>query len=178
MALPALPAFNTKRYFVGNLADTLQHHIQIRVSDAVTDSAIVPVLQAAFSSLIPVMFGSTSFNTLDVALRGSDVRNPVAGWTVLTGTGTANQPDEGRPFTLCARGRSNTGRKVRLFLWGMQITTNPNWMFTPGSATDFRTFLNFLNGATNVYLAIDGSQPLWKLDYTQQYNDHWVRKAR
>ena len=178
MSLTPLPANNTKRYFLGNIASSKQHHIQIRTSDTASDSAMVTVLTDAFSNLLPVMFNDCSFNELLVAEHGSDIRNPVSGWSTLVGTAGVPQPDQDIPLSLCARGRSPTGRKVRLFLWGMFFTRDTDWVLQPSEGSEFGIFIAFLNAASNVYLAIDGTQPIWRGDYTIQFNDHWVQDAR
>ncbi len=178
MPLTPLPASNTKRYFVGVLADTLQHHIQIRVADSVSDASAITDLGGVFSVILPQLYSSTSFNELLVANHGSDIRNPVAGWTTLVGTGAFTQPDTERPLTFCARGRAVSGRKVRLFLWGLNIARTANWEYVPGAGTDLATFLQDLNLSANYFLAIDGSKPVWKGDFTIDYNDHWEQEAR
>lgn len=178
MALPPLPASNTKRYFVGVLAGVLQHHIQVRTSDTVTDAQMVTKLSSDFGLLLPVMFNDAQFNTLDVAVKNSDVRNPVTGWSALIGQVAGGQPDNDEPLTLCARGRSSDGRKTRLFLWGMQFTRPNDWEFIPGGATVYATFLTRLASDNQVYLSISGLLPVWKPDYTVNYNDNAIKRKR
>jgi len=173
-----LPASNTKRYFIGVIADTIQHHIQIRVADTVANADAVTNLGNVVSLLVPAAHDSTTFNELLVAEKNSDIRNPVAGWTTQTGTILVNQPDADRPLTLCARGRASTGRKTKLFLWGINFARTADWMFIPGAGTTLATFLTSLNTAASYFLAIDGNKPVWKSDFTIDFNDHYEKRAR
>jgi hypothetical protein len=124
------------------------------------------------------MFNDCGFPSLSVAEHGSDIRNPVAGWTPLVGTSTNPQSDLDEPLTLCARGRSNDGRKSRLFLWGMVFARTVTWLLTPGSGTDFATFLSRLNSDSTFYLSISGLLPVWRDDFTINYNDHAIKVER
>lgn len=178
MALSPLPASNTKRYFLGNQAGDLTHTIQIRTDGTQTDAQVVTALTSIFSVILPVCFDDTSFGPLEVADLGSDIRNPVAGWSTLVGTQPGSQPANDDPLTLCARGRSSDGRKVRLFLWGVLFTRPDTWRFVPGSATDLESFLSSLNSAAHTFFAIGGLKPVWRSDYTVNYNDHAIKRLR
>jgi hypothetical protein len=163
---------------VGVYAGSLQHHIQIRTSDAFTNANAVADFSAQFAVLLPQMYNDCGYNELLVAEHGSDIRNPVPGWTIMVGTQPGAQPDTEEPLTLGARGRSPDGRKVRLFLWGQLFTRTSNWLFTPGAGTVYKTFLDILNAAPNTFLTISGVRAVWKPNYTIQYNDHAVKRER
>jgi len=178
MPLTPLPASNTKRYFIGNMAGNLHHEIQVRVTDAVTDGLAIGVFQSVFTALADACFQDTSFDTLSVALKGSDIRNPVAGWTPIDGTVAVNQPANDDPLTLCARGRSSDGRKVRMFLWGVSFTRPENWVLVPVTSTPLEQFPLNLNSGTNVWMSISEQQPAWKFDYTVSYNDNAVGRMK
>lgn len=178
MAVTPLPASNTKRYFILVNADGLNHSMQIRVADTVSDAAAVTNLGNFVDLLLNTSFQSVSYNGLEVAQKGSDIRNAVSGWTTKTGLGAANMPDQDRPLTLCARGRSSTGRKVKLFIWGQDFTRTPNWKLVPTAESDFEVAVQSLNSAAEYFLAIDGNKPVWKDDLTIDFNDHYEQQAR
>jgi hypothetical protein len=178
MPLTPLPASNTKRYFIGVIADSIQHFMQIRVADTVSDAAAVTNLGNFVTLLLPTCYSSSVFNQLLVAQKGSDIRNPVSGWANQTGAIPGSQPDEDRPYTQCARGRASTGRKVRLFFWGMQITRTASWTFVPTPGSDLEVAVSSLNTAAEYFLAIDGNKPVWVADLTLDFNDHWESAAR
>jgi hypothetical protein len=178
MPLTPLPESNTKRYFVGQQAGALHHEIQIRVSDAVDNAAAVSALQFVFGLVAENMFDDCFFDTLNVAENGSDIRNPVAGWTTIGGGVLGAQPNNDEPLTLCARGRSTDGRKVRLFLWGMQFTRGENWELIPTPDSGLDLFLERLNASPNLFLSISGAQPVWQGNYTVTYNDAAIKNKR
>jgi hypothetical protein len=178
MPIAALPPSNTKRYFIGLVNAGFQHHIQVRCADTVSDSQAVIDLGFVVSTIQPVTAQDYTFNELLVAEHGSDIRNPVAGWEVVPGTVALDQLDVQKPLSLCARGRSTSGRKCKAFLWGQVFTHDADWLFSPDVATPHFDFLTILVTTPSYFLAIDGTKPVWKLDFTVNYNDHWIDRLR
>jgi hypothetical protein len=178
MPLTPLPSFNTKRYFVGLADANAQHHIQIRCADTVSDAAALTDLGFTFGLIAPVTYDDYEFNELLVAENGSDIRNPVSGWTPIPGTASFAQADREFPLGITARGRSSTGRKVKLTLWGQFFTVPTNWLYLPTALGDHASFIAILQTSSTYFLAIDGTKPVWRDDFTVDYNDHWVQKAR
>ena len=178
MPLSPLPASNTRRYFVVYTAGGLEHRLQVRSTEAITDAQAIAGISARLSELLPVMYADTSFLGLERADLGSDIRNPVSGWSVLTGTQPGVMPALEKAYTLSARGRTTGGRKTKLLLFGVFNTRQADWEFTPAPATDFETFLTGLNATVNLFTGIDGLHPIWKNNFLQDYNDHWEHELR
>jgi len=179
MPLAPLPASNTKRYFIGQTASGKQHHIQVRVVDSLGDAAALAYFHGFCDAVKAGFYADVTFNELLVAEKGSDIRNPVAGWTTVTGTALiGNQPDTDIPLTLCARGRSTSGRKVRAFFWGAVFTRTDDWLLVPTPESELDAILTDINSNANAWLAIDGTSAVYQGNYTIQYNDHWVKEQR
>lgn len=178
MPLPELPSYNTKRYFLGLADAQAQHHIQVRCADTVSDSQAVIDLGFSVDLLLPVTFNDYTWNELLVAEHGSDIRNPVPGWTPLVGTNGFSQSDQQAPLAITARGRSSTGRKCKFALWGQQFTQQADWMYIPVLLGAHAQFMQIVITTPSYFLAIDGTKPVWKTDFTVDFNDHWVQAAR
>jgi len=177
MAISPLPADNTKRYFLVVQNGAFTHSIQVRVADTVGDSAAVSSLQFDMNLILADLSTNTSFVGLLVAEKGSNVRNPVAGWTTLTGTSAAptGGQDLARAFSI--RGRSTTGRKVKYLFWGLTVGEQPDFEWDP-TLTGFATLINQMGVRASYYLAIDGSKPIFRTNMLEDYNDHWVKELR
>ena len=104
--------------FVNWTVGSMRHSTQIRVSPTPTAAAILADLHGMFSFLSDFMASNCSIVGLDEAVAGSNVRNPVPGWTTITGLGT-NDAITGQHLTrtFSYRGRSPTGRKTKGLLW-------------------------------------------------------------
>jgi len=178
MALLPLPASNTKRYFIGIQAGGFQHHITCRSDDDASDTDVVTALQFQFNLLAPIMFSDTHVNELLVAEALSDIRNPVSSWTTIDGEQPGAEPDTDNPLSLCQRGRSRSGRKTRLFLWGVLFTRTAGWFYIPAPASELEEFALAVADSVGIWKAIDGTQPVWRIDYTIDYNDHWIGQER
>lgn len=178
MPLSPLPASNTKRYFLGLKDDLAQHHIQIRCADTVSDSQAIIDIGYVATLLQPVTYADYSFNELLVSENGSDIRNPVSGWVVHPGTWATAQDDTEMPLAITGRGRSHTGRKSKFSLWGQVFTRAEDWTYTPGFESAHEAFMTIVQTSPSYFLAIDGSKPVWRGDFTVDYNDHWVQEQR
>lgn len=178
MPLSPLPASNTKRYFVGIQAGGFQHHVLCRTNNDAGDTDVTAVLQFQFGLLAPVMFSDTHVNELLVADAGSDIRNPVSGWTIIDGEQPGPQPTTDNPLSLAMRGRSRSGRKTRLFLWGILFARTPSWVLIPTPESELDAFAAAVAGSVGIWKAIDGTQSVWGRDYTIDFNDHWVGQER
>jgi hypothetical protein len=115
-----------------------------------------------------------------VALEGSDVLNPVAGLTPVTGTGSAIT-DPALPRSLGFAGRASSGRKVKCFLYGFSFTDVgliDTWEQEPITISELQGFQGLLNSQSDFWLAIDGLKPVWYDRFTMTFNDHYVDAAR
>jgi len=176
--LTPLPASNTKRYFIHWTIGGTSHHTQIRVLDSVTDGAAITALQDDFSLLLGALGSNVVLDQLLVADNGSDIRNPVSGWSTLTGTASpVSGQDLARTFSL--RGRSSSGRKTKMLLWGLTTGEQPDFQLAladqPAEQSDF---MSAVAARSNMYLAIDGTVPVYRTDYLEDYNDHWQKELR
>jgi len=149
-----------------------------RSDDDAPDADVVTALQFQFNLLAPVMFSDTHVNELLVSAAGSDIRNPVSGWTIIDGEQPGPEPSDDNPLSLCQRGRSRSGRKTRLFLWGILFTRTPEWLLVPDPESELEAFANAVAGSVGIWKAIDGTQPVWRKDFTIDFNDHWIGQER
>jgi len=178
MPLPPLPASNTKRYWLIVTGPSSQHRIQVRVADSVSDAAAVAGIRSDFAQLGTALAGNYTLDGLEVAVKGSDIRNPVSGFAQVIGPGLAiSGQDLARTFSI--RARSTTGRKVKWLLWGITVAEQPDFQL---GAADLGPGLSGLLGAmiarSDMYLAIDGTKPIFKPDMLEDYNDHWEKEMR
>lgn len=179
MPLTPLPAFNTKRYFIKWTVGAFQHTTQMRVSDDTDNAGAVLILQNDLSILLPALGDNVTIDGLEVAENGSDIRNPVAGWTVLTGTSglTISGQDLARTFSL--RGRSITGRKTKILIWGMAGAHNPDFELALADQSAAQSgFMSQVQARFNQWLTIDGTAAVWDTNYLEDYNDHWEKEMR
>ena len=179
MPITPLPASNTKRYFWVWTVGSLEHRTQIRVSDDFENGDALAQFAGDLAILSDIMANNVAVTSIEVAANGSDIRNPVAGWTVVPGLGT-NDPvtgqDLARSFSI--RGRSTTGRKMKSLLWGLILGEQPDFEYTIVPETPAGDFMASITGHLRSWLAIDGSKPVFKGNWFEDYNDHWQRELR
>lgn len=179
MPLPPLPASNTRRYFLLWTVGATSHHTQIRVADTVDNANAVLAFQNDFGILIPDLGTNVVLDGLEVAEKGSDIRNPVPGWTVLTGTGPIAINGQGLARSFSLRGRSLTGRKTKMLLWGFHIGAQADFeLALANQTTTQQAFQAQVQARTDMFLAIDGTKPDWRTNYLEDYNDHWEHELR
>lgn len=178
MPLAPLPPDNTKRYFINYAADTYRHSIQCRVASSVSDADAVGELSDFVGILSASAYSSTTWDGLDVAALGSNVRNPVSGWTPITGSQGGDAADLLRPFFFTAVGRATSGRKTKFEMFGMSFTTNAVWRITTADDAAVVDVVDWLVDHPLYFVAIDGTSPVWSYYLNFNYADHWVDVAR
>ena len=179
MALTPLPSNTTRRYFLQYQAGGLEHTFQVRSTETISDAEAIGAFQTQLAILKPRLYSDVAFYGIERADLGSDIRNPLTGWTVVPGTNAFATPDNEKAYTISFRGRSATGRKVKNLLFGCSVARQPDWEVTPDVTDEFHTFIaNALNGSARLYMAIDGSKPVWKPNLLLDYNDHWEKELR
>lgn len=178
MPITPLPEENTKRYFLTYTVGSDVHNMQARCADSVSDATALSNFAAIAAALQPDAGTATVFGEVFVALRGSNVRNPVAGFTPVTGGGGGAVGGAETVKAWCISGRAPSGRKVKVFVYGMFITTPANYKQDPLTTPSLQGFQGLLNSQSDFWLAIDGTKPNWYFRATTKPNDHWVDQGR
>jgi hypothetical protein len=178
MPVLPLPPENTRRYFLHYSAGALGHTFQIRSTEDISDADAVTNITNAFLNLTPTMYADVVFDSLERADKGSNVRNPVAGWATLVGGSIDNVPAIEKAYTVSFRGRTQGGHKIKNLLFGFPLTREADWQANPGEATGLATFIGILNSSARLFIGIDGLKPVWKSDVLQDYNDYWEHQLR
>lgn len=177
MPLTPLPEDTTKRYWVIYTYGPYTHKFQIRASNTLSDSTALSDLQFDFNILKTSMAGNVDFIALEVAAAGSNVRNPVPGWSTITGTTAADTDPQHYVRSFSIRGRSTTGRKTKNLLFGVQLVEQADFEASP-PVGGLSTFITQMQARTTLFLAIDGSKPSYRTNVLEDYNDHWQKEAR
>lgn len=178
MPLTPLPQDNTKRYFVEMAVGTIQHYVQVRCTDAITDAAAIANLAADFTALLPALGNNVTIPNLYVAVRGSNVRNLVSGWTNLTGTQGGDCLNQRRARSHAFSGRTPGGRKAKMLIWGVMESEDANFIFPVPASGALRNFFTAFTSRASMYLGIDGTQATWHERITEDMNDHWIKALR
>lgn len=178
MPLPPLPAHLTPRYRLNYSANNVLHSINVHLATPTSSSAALTAATALANLLKILCYASTSFTSVDYAEAGSDVFNQI-GTLAIVGTlaGTTAAADNPRQGSFA--GRSTSGRKTRLFIYGIAGGVDASYRFTRAEWPAVGTVVDGLNAGTGAIAAIDGSTTLaWKNYMNVGYNDRYVKKAR
>ena len=178
MPLPPLPPENTRRYLMAYTVGTQEHHMLARADAAHSDASAVASMQAVAIALKAECANNVNFIALLVAAQGSNVFNPISGWTVQTGAVGAPITDNRRAYEVAISGRSSTGRKSRAYLYGWAGVAPINFEQDPLTAPGLQGWQGLMNSTAGLFLAIDGSKPVWYFRATFNYNDHYERTLR
>jgi hypothetical protein len=177
MPLSPLPESNTKRYFLQYVVDTEIHNMQFRCADSIGDSTALSNIADLVTAIAPTAGTNTTYDGVFVALNGSNVRNPVPGFTPVTGAGGLVSGAT-LQNAWCISGRAPSGRKVKIFLFGLFIALPADYKQDPLTDAGLQGFQGLLNSQSDFSLAIDGTKPTWYFRATAKANDHWVDQVR
>lgn len=177
MPITPLPPSNTKRFWVVYTYGPHLHKMQVRTTNDFPDASALANLQFDLNLIASEMRNEWAAVGLEVAAAGSDVRNPVAGWTTISGTGGITTQAQHFIRTVSIRGRSASGRKVKYLLFGSTLGETDDFEITPGVG-GFSTLIASMESRASMYLAIDGSKPVLRSNLLEDYNDHWEKVVR
>lgn len=179
MPVLPLPETNTKRYRLRYSVRGQQHSMQSRTSDAQSDANAVAYFNTCVIALQPILGSNVAFYGVEVADKGSNVFNPVGGFTAATGTADPTTVILS-PYAWCFPGRTNGGRKSKVFVYGFagNYGLPATYEEDPISSAPLQGFQGLLNSQSDFWLGIDGLKPVWYFRLTVKANDHFVDGLR
>jgi hypothetical protein len=180
MPLTPLPEDNTKRYKMLYTVEEDNHSLTARCATTMTDATAISNFEDAFAALATFLGTNVSWNDLQVALLGSNVFNPVGGWTPTAGAAAGVVGELDQPRSVCFPGRTTGGRKSKAFIYGVFSTyiTPDSYEEDPLTSTEFQAFRGLLNSQSDFWLGIDAIKPSWYNRCTIKANDRWVDGRR
>lgn len=173
--LPSSNTFRIRAHYTGPFGS---HTMTFRFANGTTPAASLAVVQDVAQALATLQYESTVWDSADYAVEGSDVFNPLPGWTPIV-PGVAGAPDlnddPGRFLNFV--GRSSDGRKIRLYLFEERYKTRNDMRYPAGAIPAITAALAEL--ASHPELVTIGGLPIvWKSYANIGSNDHLVQKAR
>jgi hypothetical protein len=178
MPVTALPASNTIRYRLKYTVNTVPHSMLMRVAAGQTDTDANNIFHALLTAAAPIL---NQYNTitLEKAVVGSDVFNPVT-WTGSASYGAGvDDTTINRVLSMCFVGRDSLGHKVRLFMFGPKgLSGTGDYRISGVENATISTLVGTLNGYVNVFRTIADNDPVWKSYAELNISKHWEKKLR
>lgn len=172
-----LPQSNTERWWLIYANNNTEHRMGIRTADGQNNVGISAVFQGFMTQINSIALSTTVLG-LERALKGSNVRIPFPyTGTVPGGTGTQVDTDRRARF-LTFTGRSQDGRKQKVFWFGVQDITEGDYRVDTSESVAIANVVTHLSGAVNVYWSISGLPVTWHAYANIGYHDHWIKQYR
>lgn len=173
-----LPEDSTARIRVNYRDQWNEHSLTFRFADLSTPSTALAAVEDVVGEMLALVWDNTVFHSADYALEGSNVFNPLPGWIsqqpLGNGTPGANV-SPARFFNFV--GRSNTGRRARLYLFGVRYDEVQDMRYSSSENGGVAAVVDALNSHPEI-VTIDGSSPIWKPYANYGFNDAITHKAR
>jgi len=171
-----LPPSNTARYKVFYVNQTVTHVVDVRSTPA-SPSAFGLVMDALFTALGPIL-ALTTVTDVQFAASGSNIFNSVgaglAGNTYGSGTPTV----AGAPEFVSFVGRTSGGRRWRMFIFGINAIAAVDYRFAPGEDANVDNAISVIDGASGIFLGIDGLKPTIYTYANAGVNAYWQKAVR
>lgn len=177
MPLAPLPESNTARLFVNYAFGADRHTVQFRLLSPFTMDNLLTWVNAWLVDSKPLFQAAVTFDSADVALQGSDIRNPIS-WTPISGTATTLSDPTNRSRSGSFVGRSPDGRKLRLFFYGIKFGPDATYRVNADEDFDLEAAITGLNALTSRVGTISGSAPIFKPYMNIRNNAYWQTELR
>lgn len=180
MPLLPLPAHNTIRFRLNySTGGSIRHSIICHQLPGTSQAQLITNATELANLLKPIMWTDSVFDSIDLADQGSDIFNQVAVISVA-GSVAGGQPLYQRPYYYCYAGRGSSGRKTRLFQFGISVPQDPNWRVTGAENAGVQAIINGLNSNAGQIALIDGTRTglLWKSYANLGTHDRYVKRIR
>lgn len=172
------PQDNTARFFLDYEGDMGKRTVQFRPLGAATESAMITEIAGLINILKAIIYPSVTFNSLRVAVAGSNVTNPVTGWTPILGTASSTLSTENYPRFVSFVGRDTTGNKVRMSFYGTNVSISADYRLLVGENTTIAAAVSYLNDGSRLFGTIANHKPIFKNYANQGFNAYHQRKRR
>lgn len=171
-----LPPESTARYYADYSTVGKNHTLVVRATAALSPASFGTLIDSFWTALGSLVF-TTTLNTVRFSASGSNVSNPVTCGFEGTVYGAAAGTVDSAPVALNFIGRSTSGRRVRgmVFSYSGAFST---YRLTSAEDAAIANTVAVMNGATNAFLAIDGTSPIWYPYANVLVNAYWQRAVR
>jgi len=174
-----LPPNSTDRFFLDYSDGVNSHTISWRwqlISQTISDA--MDACHAFLLAIEPKLYLITVLGAR-VQLQGESVSVPT-GWTGDTTYGSGAMPAVNAPRELRFQGRSGSGRRVSVSVYGGNFSTPATYRIVAGADADFDAGIAQLILAADIgsWIAIDGLGPLVYTFVSVNFNSYWEEQAR
>lgn len=182
MPVSPLPPSNTGRLYVDYTDGQHQHTFVVRFAANSTPAAASARALAFLTPLLPVLPDEWQVLALRQSAAGSDVTFPFSDPALegLAGTSVSALSPVNGPRQVNWQGRgSASGRRVRVGLYGLIISTPENYRLEQASWTAaFENAYQALRGSLNTFVTIAGDDPVWYPYANVNFNSYWETEQR
>lgn len=176
MPLGALPPHNTARVWVDYNDGLNLHTLLVRHDATVPD--VMDSIDSLFTNIASDWYEIT-IGEVRFAASGSDISFP-ATWTGSATYGATTMPGVFAPRQFMLLGRTNTGRKARWSLFGLEGSTPDTFRLERVAANIVDDALTVIEAGqtAGIWLGIDGHVPVMYQYADYNFNNHYERLQR
>ena len=175
----ALPADSTARVFLDYTDGNYDHTIMMRLKLIDSSNAIVMGVMDDLLAALADQLYTLTIQGARYADSGSNVTLPLT-WTGSSSYGSGTQAEINAPKELSFTGKSITGHRWHLSLFGLSTAIPDVWKYLPGDQVAFDDAWAILQGAfnSNKICAISGNKVILNADMPVSFNDHFIVQNR
>ncbi len=177
--MAALPENNTGVYFLDYTFNGEERSMQFRHAAGTTVPQLGFYVSQFVNALGPLLCEGWAITGARYRAEGSNVTLPTEAPATPADSNILLSPVANPRFvTFTGRG-STSGRRVRIFVYGLVFNTPDDYRFNVGENSTLAAARTELDSANSGYFTtIAGDDPLWYLYFNVGYNSYHERKQR
>lgn len=175
--MPVTPQNTTDTLFVDYAFQDQQRSFQLHQRLGGDGAQLDNVAQSFLNQLAPLMDPTWVITGVRVRFAGTNVSLPIPPFVINAAGGTLTSGIN-KPRFVSFVGRSNTGKRSRLSIYGINLTLEDDYRMEAGDNAALDAARAVLNVSSNVIGAVDGSLLTWYPYYNWGFNAYHQREAR
>lgn len=153
------------------------HDMLLRIAGVTSAGAAADEAEQFVNNIAPLYYEQTSFSSVQFALEGSNIFNPVP-WTPIQGAQAGGPYNSGYDYTQSLQiiGRSPEGSRGTIYFYGLANQRNSQQRLAVGAFPIAATLI--AAAQSQPLIAVDGGVVAWKQYVNIVQNDYLAGKQR
>lgn len=166
-----------RRLFVDYGGPMGKRTMQFHIAGGVSEADAIAAARRFITTLASFCYTGVSFSAARWAQADSNLSFPRT-WAAINAPAGNPMPLSAYPVFASFVGRTEAGRRARLFAYGTFFSVPTDFRLTTGDTSSVATLVSAIRAEDTILRGVDGARIVWKDYVNMGYNAYYQRKYR